>query len=701
MKNIGLNPEQTRAVLAEPAPLLVLAGAGSGKTRVLVARVAHFIAERNIEPHRILAVTFTNKAAREMQARLTELLGPGVRGAYIGTFHGLSHRILRQEAERMGIGENFQILDADDQVRTIKRLLVDLGLENRLEPKKVQHFINRHKDEGKRAKQVTPGFLEEAKCMQEVYAHYERYCERLSLIDFAELLLKVREWWHSDPSILQHYQERFSAIFVDEFQDTNPIQYAWLKDLSAKHRIITAVGDDDQSIYGWRGAKVENLKKLLQDFPETTVIRLEQNYRSTDVILKAANALIANNQGRLGKSLWTNAAGGELIQLMAAGNEMEEAFQIVEKIKDSAISYPDTAILYRSHAQSRVFEQALARFSIPFQIYGGLRFFDRAEIKDALAYLRLVANPHDDPAFLRAINMPPRGLGEKTIEAIQQHAKAHNLSLYSALYETLEQHPARRQTALRGFVQLLSELKIYAQHENLGSLTQETVKKSGLLAHYKADRSEIGEAKVENLNELFTAADIFGQAGVNTGDALLAFLAEVALDSGSGEGAQEGVKLMTLHAAKGLEFEQVFIAGLEEGLFPHHRSLSETHLLEEERRLCYVGITRAQKSLTLSYAERRAFAGRSDKSLPSRFIGEIPATLFQAAPQRLAPQFIPRAPAKETGPYATGSSVRHAVFGDGIVLDREGSGASLRLQVRFPRVGTKWLMVEMAKLEAL
>lgn len=711
-----LNNAQQQAVTSTAQRLLVLAGAGSGKTRVLVHRIAWLMTNHQVMPSRIIAVTFTNKAAAEMRLRIEKVVGITPSRLWVGTFHGLSHRILRQHAEQAGLPDNFQIIDADDQTRLIKRLIQERGWsEETCCPKRALSFINRHKDEGKRANAVTPSALPEISIFTELYRLYEQHCQRSGVVDFAEILLRAYELWRDNPSLLLQYQERFSHILVDEFQDTNTIQYAWLKQLCGQNSQIMIVGDDDQSIYGWRGAKIENIHRFSKDFQDVVTIRLEQNYRSTSTILAAANALIAQNESRLGKELWTQGVQGERLTLYGAFNEIDEARFITERIRQWCTqggSYENIAILYRSNAQSRVLEQTLRQSNIPYRVYGGLRFFDRAEIKDVLSYLRLLSNTGDDTAFERVINLPPRGIGERTLASIREYAKQHQVSLWQAAkayYPTLPL--GRISNGVRQFFECVEEMMTLVSQLTLSELIQQVLRLSGLLAYVKAQPGERTQARVENLHELVQAGQQFHLTQQETLEKIIAhsqeslpsFLSEVALDAGDREGETEAcVKLMTLHSAKGLEFPLVFLSGMEDGLFPHHRCFHERTLLEEERRLCYVGITRAMRKVYLTYAEKRSFAGLSGVNRPSRFIDEIPANLIEKINLNISVTMssIPSpSRAKFNSPFALGKHVRHARFGQGIVLNAEGEGESARVQVNFAKEGKKWLLLAYAKLE--
>jgi DNA helicase II / ATP-dependent DNA helicase PcrA len=709
-----LNDAQRHVVSAPESHLLVLAGAGSGKTRVLVHRIAWLIDVENVSPHNILAVTFTNKAAGEMRHRLESLVNVPIKMMWVGTFHGLAHRLLRQHWEAANLPQAFQILDSDDQHRIIKRVIIGLNLdEAQWVPRKVQWFINKQKDEGIRPDQVANAKDPYNKTLITIYQTYEEICTRNGVIDFAEIILRSYELFLKNPDLLEHYRLRFRHILVDEFQDTNAIQYAWLKLLSSGENYLTIVGDDDQSIYGWRGARVENIQRFTQDFPNNQVIRLEQNYRSTGVILAASNALIAHNDGRLGKKLWSSGEQGELISLYGAFNDLDEARFIVEQIKKSlkqGIHYHENAILYRSNAQSRVLEEALIRAQIPYRIYGGLRFFERAEIKDALAYLRLIANRQDDQAFERVVNTPTRGIGDNTLQSLRHEARSQNLSLWEAAQQLLSNKnlPARADNALTTFLHLIDQMDEDTKTLSLSEQTEQVLYNSGLFAHYKKEKGERGQARIENLEELINATRQFTPEDDSI-STLSAFLAHVALEAGEHQanGSESCIQLMTLHSAKGLEFTQVFLCGMEEGLFPHHMSHEEPGRLEEERRLCYVGITRAMKKLYLSYAEIRRLHGNENHHRPSRFISEIPKDLVDEVRLKATivrpTQFKPlnssrnRETIGDTG-LRLGQQVIHPTFGEGVIIDAEGQGGHTRLQVKFNKAGSKWLIASFAKL---
>ncbi len=706
-----LNDAQREAVTAPLDPILVLAGAGSGKTRVLVHRIAWLVRVEGASPYSTLAVTFTNKAAAEMRSRTEELLGMPTGGMWVGTFHGLAHRLLRIHWQDAGLPSTFQILDADDQYRLIRRTLRTLELdEAQYPPRQIQWFINGNKDEGLRPQHLDDSGDPFLRQRLRVYQAYEEACRRSGQVDFAELLLRAHELLRDRPEILAHYQARFRYILVDEFQDTNALQYAWLRLLAGKHGKLFIVGDDDQSIYGWRGARIENLQRFQKDFRDHRLIRLEQNYRSTGTILKAANALIAHNEGRLGKNLWTRSGDGEPVQVYAAFNEIDEARFVVERVRDwigQGHGGREVAILYRSNAQSRLFEETLISAQIAYRVYGGLRFFERAEIKNALAYLRLIANRNDDPSFERVVNTPTRGIGERSVTLTRDRARLDRVSLWQAARNQVEGHvlAARAAKAVSGFLALIEALDRDTRALELHEKVARIIEQSGLIAHYQKEGAERAQARVENLEELVNAARQFSfdaDAGMNELDA---FLAHAALESGEGQASafEDCVQLMTLHTAKGLEFPLVFVAGLEEGLFPHQRSAEEPGRLEEERRLCYVGMTRAMQQLYLTYAESRRFQGRESYPMPSRFLREIPPELLQEVRPRASirrPVFHPVADAAPGGLHL-GQHVRHAKFGEGVVLDYEGQGQTARVRVNFASVGSKWLVEAYANLQVL
>lgn len=707
-----LNAAQRDAVTAEDHNLLVLAGAGSGKTRVLVHRIAWLVRAENFSPWSILAVTFTNKAAREMRGRIEEILQVPSHGMWVGTFHGLAHRLLKAHWQDAGLPQNFQILDSDDQLRLVKRVCRELNLdETRWPPKQAAWFINAQKDEGLRSAHVdaAPGDVFTRTLLQ-VYRAYEEACERAGLVDFAELLLRAHELWLKSPQVLQHYQNRFRQILVDEFQDTNTVQYAWLRVLAGTRTPVVAVGDDDQSIYGWRGAKIENIQRFTQDFQGTRTIRLEQNYRSTRTILQAANGVIAHNFDRLGKELWTEGAAGAPIDLYAGYNEHDEARYIVDQVERwlaDGNTRNSVAILYRSNAQSRVLEEALIRSNVPYRIYGGQRFYERLEIRNAMAYLRLMQNRGDDAAVERVINTPPRGIGSRTLDTVRECARERGMSLWDAINAVLAEKglPARALTALEGFTTLINALQHGVDTLPLDELVDHAIHASGLLQYHKSEKGEKGQARVENLEELVSAARQFAAEDGEL-SAQQQFLDQAALDAGDTQAAEheDSVQMMTLHSAKGLEFPLVFLAGMEENLFPHRMSVEEPGRLEEERRLCYVGITRAKEKLVITYAECRRLHGSDSYNSPSRFVREIPAQLLQevrlrgSVAQPVSSLTQARVPDTE---LSLGQRVYHQVFGEGVVLNFEGRGASARVEVNFDTEGGKWLVLQYANLQLM
>jgi DNA helicase II / ATP-dependent DNA helicase PcrA len=705
-----LNEAQREAVTAPLGPMLVLAGAGSGKTRVLTHRIVYLIQALDASPHGILAVTFTNKAAGEMRGRVEQLLGIPGGGLWIGTFHGIAHRLLRLHWREAGLPQGFQILDSEDQQRLIKKLIKSQNLdENRWIPREVQWFINSNKDEGHRPSSLKDGNDPTRHQLIKLYAEYEAACAKAGVVDFAELLLRAFEVWRNNEGLLAHYRRRFRHVLIDEFQDTNAIQYAWMKLLVGSEGFPFAVGDDDQSIYRWRGARVENLHQFRRDFPNSKLYRLEQNYRSTGAILAAANGLISNNTGRLGKNLWTSGERGDPIRLYAAFNERDEAEFVTHRIRDWVAhggQRREIAILYRSNAQSRVFEEAFLSGRIPYKVYGGLRFFERAEIKDALAYLRLVSNRLDDQSFERVVNLPTRGIGAKSLDIVREYAKGAGSSLWDAAAACLSGHGSlgpKAASALTGFMQLIERLAHEVADLPLHEQVDHVLQSSGLIEHYKKDKQDRGEARVENLDELVSAARGFTPEGLE-GEMkpLEAFLAHAVLESGEGQADawEDCVQMMTLHTAKGLEFPMVFLSGMEDGLFPHQRSLNDIDGLEEERRLCYVGMTRAMKQLFLTYAEQRRLHGVDSYGMPSRFIKEVPEDLIEEIRPRIQvarPVAMARVRSEESaGPgMRLGGRVRHKKFGEGVILNVEGNGSTARVEVNFEHhKPAKWMMVE-------
>jgi len=704
-----LNPEQLSAVTLPDEHALILAGAGSGKTRVLTTRIAWLVKGGRVAPAGILAVTFTNKAAREMLTRIGAMMTVNPRGMWIGTFHGLCNRMLRAHAREAGLPSAFQILDSQDQLAAIKRLSKSMNVdEERFPPRELQYFINDRKEEGVRARDVPPAD-ENTRRVTELYAAYDEQCQREGVVDFPELLLRSYELLARNEILREHYARRFRHILVDEFQDTNRLQYRWLKLFRSQDAQYFCVGDDDQSIYTFRGAHVGNMGDFEREFKVKHVIRLEQNYRSHGNILDAANALIANNRNRLGKNLWTSAGKGEPVRVFEGESDNDEARWIVEEVQSLArdgTRLSHIAVLYRSNAQSRVVEHALFSQGIPYRVYGGLRFFERAEIKHALAYLRLIAMPDDDNAFLRVANFPPRGIGARSIEQLQDAAKLAGASLMKV---------ADGKAA--AFKRLIEDLRSQTQGLPLKEVVEAVIAKSGLIEHYRNERE--GADRIENLEELVNAAAAFteeervSESG-ETIDPLTAFLTHAALEAGehqAGDG-QEALQMMTVHSAKGLEFDAVFMTGLEEGLFPHEQSVTEPEGLEEERRLAYVAITRARHRLYLSHAQTRMLHGQTRYNIPSRFLEEIPQELMKWLTPRFSRQkaFTPdfsrqtrttlSRPARDVGGFRIGQNVMHPKFGPGVIIDAEGHGNDARVQVNFGNLGVKWLAVAVAKLQA-
>ena len=717
----GLNEAQRAAVSAPLENALVIAGAGSGKTRVLVHRIAWLIDVERVSPQSILAVTFTNKAAAELRSRTEALLNISSRSMWVGTFHSLAHRLLRMHWSEAKLPQNFQIIDSDDQVRLIKRIMKSQDIDEKKWPaRQACWFINSQKDEGRRAAQLVDEGDLFTLTHKRIYQAYEEVCDRGGLVDFAELLLRSHELWLNEPALLQHYQGRFQHLLVDEFQDTNSIQYAWLRVLAGEQGKIMAVGDDDQSIYGWRGAKIENIHAFTSDFKDVVTVRLEQNYRSTQTILEAANSLIQRNTNRLGKELWSAGEAGDQIKVYAGFNDLDEARFIAERIQqwmENGGSPSDAAILYRSNAQSRVLEEALLRADIPYQIYGGQRFFERAEIKNALAYMRLIEDRQSDPAFERVVNLPPRGIGDKTLEGLRGLAREQGVSLWQAARQGLQggAFTARVQGALGNFLKLIDDMADAVAPMGLHELAEHAIEVSGLMTYHGQERGERGLARQENLQELVTACRQFSGEMVfplENSDraeqsALQEFLDQMALDAGDRQSAQgPSVQMMTLHSAKGLEFPIVFLAGMEEGLFPHRMSAEEPGRMEEDRRLAYVGITRAMSALYLTYAESRRLHGQESYNRPSRFLLEIPEKLLSEVRIK-AGVHTPRSPSygitdddTTVSGLRMGQRVQHGKYGEGIVMQFEGGGDRAKVQVNFDE-GAKWLMMAYANLQAL
>ncbi|WP_186293316.1 UvrD-helicase domain-containing protein [Chitinimonas sp. BJB300] len=709
----GLNPEQLAAVTLPAVPALILAGAGSGKTRVLTTRIVWLLSTGQISQHGILAVTFTNKAAKEMLTRVSAQLPINARSLWIGTFHGLCNRMLRMHWRDAGLPEAFQIMDMADQLSAIKRLLKALNIDDeKYPPRELMYYINANKEEGRR-----PGEVEawdaHSQQMKQLYEEYERQCRREGVVDFAELLLRCYELLRDNTALRSHYNARFRYILVDEFQDTNRLQYRWLKLLAGKRdslgtatahdttgepAAVFAVGDDDQSIYAFRGANVGNMADFQRDFSVKTVIKLEQNYRSHGNILEAANALIAYNRGRLGKNLWTSESAGDLIRVFEAATDFEEAQFVVEEVRQlqrDGTPLNDMAVLYRSNAQSRVLEHALFQAGLPYRVYGGLRFFERQEIKHALAYLRLIANPDDDNALLRVINFPVRGIGNRTLEVLGETARGTGTSIWQA---ACSGGAGRSAAAVAKFVQLIEGMRAQQEGLSLPELTQLAIEQSGLIEHYRNDKE--GQDRLENLDQLISAAAVFVQENENN---VNAFLAHASLEAGDHEAApgQDALQLMSVHASKGLEFHAVFLTGIEEGLFPHDNSIANPEGLEEERRLAYVAITRARRKLYMSLAQSRMLHGQTRFSIASRFLSEIPEALLKWLNRGYAPSAMPARKLEKNTPehgLRVGCTVEHAKFGEGVVVNYDGTGKNANVQVNFGAVGLKWLALEYARL---
>ncbi|MBY5948589.1 DNA helicase II [Photobacterium rosenbergii] len=715
----GLNDKQREAVAAPLGNHLVLAGAGSGKTRVLVHRIAWLMTIEQASPYSIMSVTFTNKAAAEMRGRINELMHGSSAGMWNGTFHGLCHRMLRAHYLDAGLPEDFNILDSEDQMRLLRRLIKAQNLDEKQWPaRQAAWYINEKKDEGLRPQHIDTFNDPVEQTWLRLYTAYQEACDRAGLVDFAELLLRAFELLQRSKHIREHYQARFKHILVDEFQDTNNIQFAWLRLMAGPDCNVMIVGDDDQSIYGWRGAKVENIQRFLNDFKGASSIFLEQNYRSTGNILKAANGLIANNNERMGKNLWTDGAEGELISIYSAFNELDEARFVVGKIKelrDQGGALSEAALLYRSNAQSRVLEEALIQSGMPYRIYGGMRFFERQEIKDALSYLRLIANRNDDASFERVVNTPTRGLGDRTLETIRMAARDRGATMWQASIALLEEQvlAGRAANSLRRFIELVNALEDDTRELPLYQQTDEVIRNSGLRAMYEQEKGEKAQARIENLEELVTATRQFEiPEEAEEMSPLSAFLSHAALEAGEGQADdfEDAVQLMTMHSAKGLEFPVVFMVGVEEGMFPSSRTTEEVGRLEEERRLCYVGMTRAMQKLYISYAEMRRLYGKDNFHKPSRFIREIPEEFIEEVRMK-AKVSRPASSGRfsqsqvndnfnQTG-YSLGQRVQHPKFGEGTIINFEGSGAQSRVQVAFNGEGIKWLVTQYAKLEPM
>jgi DNA helicase-2/ATP-dependent DNA helicase PcrA len=719
----GLNPEQRAAVTLPEQSALILAGAGSGKTRVLTTRIAWLISTGQVSPHGILAVTFTNKAAKEMLVRLSAMLPINIRGLWMGTFHGLCNRMLRAHHREAMLPQTFQILDSADQLASIKRIMKVLNVDDeKYPPREVQSFISGNKEQGLRAHEVE-AFDPYTRRRVEIFAAYDEQCQREGVVDFSELLLRCYELLSRNQPLREHYQARFRHILVDEFQDTNRLQYQWLKLLAGQHNVLFAVGDDDQSIYAFRGANVGNMQELTRDFHVQNVIKLEQNYRSHGNILDAANALIKNNRSRLGKNLWTSENKGEPLRVYEAPTDAEEARFIVDEARQlnrEGVHLAEMAVLYRSNAQSRVIEHALVSAGVAYRVYGGLRFFERQEIKHALAYLRLIQNSGDDNALLRIINFPTRGIGARTIEQLQEVAQAQNVSLW----QVAKQASGKVAT----FVNLIDMMAGATRELPLPELIDHIIMHSGLLVHYQNEtgvKQREAQERLENLNELINAATMFVHE--NEDDSLTSFLTHAALESGESQANADAdaLHLMTVHSSKGLEFHTVFMSGLEEGLFPHQNSRMADAGVDEERRLMYVAITRARRRLYLSFAQSRMLHGQVNYNLMSSFLRELPEELLHWITPRitarnnffssgystpLTPKSIPvsmrgfggeKSAGAQDSPWRIGQAVHHAKFGEGVIVNTEGGSSDMRVQVNFRTAGTKWLALDYAKLTPL
>ncbi len=712
-----LNSQQHAAVTSEAQHLLVLAGAGSGKTRVLTHRIGWLIAAGLASPFSVLAVTFTNKASKEMKSRIEGLLEAPSHGLWVGTFHGLAHRLLKAHWQQAKLPQNFQVMDSDDQLRLVKRIIAEMNIaDDRIQPKQVQWFIGAQKDEGRRAQYVITHGDWYQDTLKAIYTRYEEICQQSGLVDFGELLLRAHELWLNNPELLAHYQSRFTHVLVDEFQDINEIQYAWLRVLVGDKLSLTIVGDDDQSIYGWRGAKVENIQGFELDFKGAQVIRLEQNYRSTANILAAANAVIENNNGRLGKDLWTDGDDGSPIRLYAGFNEQDEARYIADEMTrliDSGINPAEIALLYRSNAQSRVLEEALIHLQVPYRIYGGVRFYERMEIRNSVAYLRLILNRQDDASMERIMNVPPRGIGNKTFDTLRLLARDQGCSLWQAAMMALDNKvlPTRAANALQAFIQLMDELesKVF-EYDDIGDMVKLVNESSGMIEYHEKEKGEKGRTRVENLNELISAAQSYSsELDYDTSAQLLAlFISEASLDAGDAQADEfeDSVNLMTLHSAKGLEFSHVFLSGLEENLFPHKMSMGDAGGIQEERRLAYVGITRAREELTLTYAESRRLYGNETFNTLSRFVREIPEKLvnevrLRSTVSRPVNFGLQQQMAVEDSGLSIGQRVMHAMFGEGTIISAEGGGAQTRVQVSFDDGQERMLMLQYANLQPL
>jgi len=708
----NLNEAQRDAVCNLSKNCLVIAGAGSGKTRVLIQRILWLIEDNDYSPFSILAVTFTNKAAREIKTRLSENIDNNIDSMWVGTFHGICYRILRANYEKASLVKNFQIIDSDDQVRIIKRIMKDNEIDNsQIIPKQVAWYINKKKDQSIRSnKTKNDDFINIQ--YNKIYKIYEEYCNNSGLVDFGEIILRTLELLKNNDEIRAYYHRLFKSILIDEFQDTNTIQYDLIKILTSTETSIFAVGDDDQSIYGWRGAKVENIKKLQKDFKNTNVFRLEQNYRSSGNILNAANSIIINNNSRMGKNLWTEDKSGDLIKIFSASDEIDEAAFVVETIEQHIsenYKRSEVAILYRSNAQSRIFEEKFVSKGIPYKIYGGFRFFERAEIKDVIAYMRLATSNDDDNSFERIVNTPPRGIGEKTKNLLREFSKEKEISLFKSIPLALEESILSKKAgeSLSKFCNLINIISSILEKDDLPHQINEIIKVSNIKSIYEKNKTEQSRSKLENLDELISAAQEFINTDLDQNETIIdAFLTHTSLESGEGQGNEwdECIQLMTLHSSKGLEFPIVFLVGLEENLFPSRMSIEEDNL-EEERRLCYVGITRARKKLYISHAQMRRQYGTENYCMPSRFLNEIPEEVIEEIgynPKKIFKKensMVYKNIRNENS--IMGKRVLHKKFGEGVVISTEGSDSNTRVQVSFDNSGCKWLILAIANLEII
>lgn len=713
-----LNSIQREAVTEELPYSLVLAGAGSGKTKVITHKVAWLCKVKEINPLSLMTVTFTNKAAKEMRGRIESILGEQLNQMWCGTFHGLFHRMLKMHWEEAGLVKSFTILDGDDQNRVIKRVIKKMNLDEATwQPRQTQWFINKQKDEGRRIAKLPNKATYVEEKMADIYLEYQKTCEEEGVIDFAEILLRCHEMLTKNPNLLNHYQKRFQHILVDEFQDTNEIQYLLLKQLVGNEGQMTVVGDDDQSIYSWRGAKSSNINRFINDFKGVKTLKLEQNYRSTTNILSAANAVIRNNPERLGKELWTEKEEGELVKIYRAFNERDEAKFIVDIIKswmDEGRSLSECAIIYRSNAQSRILEDSILRAELPYRIYGGVRFYERLEIKNALAYAKLALDQNNDTAFERIINVPTRGIGAKTMDQIREAAREENSSLYVAAQNFANSSGPKIANSLKIFFELVEKLSESAEKKEIEGFFEELLDNTDLKKFHGKEPGEKGRSRVENLEELISAAAGFFSIGEDADDErsqLEMFLDQASLDAGENQAKEneDAIQMMTLHSSKGLEYSVVFVAGCEEGLFPHKRSTEDPKQLAEERRLCYVGMTRAMERLYLTYAEVRNVYGVDGFSPASRFLKEIPdefkyeirmASENISKSKSFSPKIVGGTDHK-VGGFALGDRVGHPSFGEGVILNYEGDGSNARVQVNFDQEGTKWLVLSFAKLNKI